>query len=64
MLENAAKLVHCFLVLVLRTHIYLGQYNEERNFEEEAESDVLFCHFLNSHVRSHNHATEVRGEAS
>lgn len=46
----------------MRSQVYFGYDDEEGNFQEETKTDVLFGHFLHTHVGTNDDNSKIRGK--
>ena len=62
--QNFLQLFHCLIVFILRSHINFSKNDEERYFQEEAETNVLLSHFLQAHICTNNNTSEIWRKSS
>ena len=59
MLQEFFEFRNRFIVLILRSQVDFSKNDEERNLQEETKADVLFGHFLHTHVCTDNDNSEI-----
>ena len=59
MLQEFFEFWNCFIVLILGSQVNFGKNDEEGNLQEETKANVLFGHFLHTHVCTDNDNSEI-----
>lgn len=64
MFKELFELSNSFVILILWSQVNFSQDYEEWNLQEETKPNVLFGHFLHTHVSTNNNHTIVWGKTS
>lgn len=63
MSKDFLELIHGLVIFILRSHVNFSQNDEEGDFKEKAETDVLFGHFLKTHVSTDDDTAKIGAES-